>query len=325
MRSFDEELLERVRAYRETGPYEKALRKRKVWVEPMFAEAKEWHGMRRFRLRTLWRVNVEALVIASGQNIKRLLDFSDRRPRRLAQAQALRPPAPTSSANGRLLPGNHRRRSTPLPTSFSTRCSLGRRSEKLFDALTKHWRHVGSIRLIAGPDLATTTVEPHEFLDFMGGRLARRFIDGPGTFDLRLTEEDDEPDRDGRFRVNDFFCYDDTWRMVLSRLAGESDAVLMDLRGFSPQNAGCIYEINELVNLVPLERVVFVVDDTTDEDFLRRTARECWERMRPTSPNRSSTPEQLRLLRLASSGGGELRRLLRALCAAARTKVLTPV
>jgi len=125
--SFDEELLERVRAYRETGPYEKALRKRKVWVEPMFAEAKEWHGMRRFRLRTLWRVNVEALVIASGQNIKRLLDFSDRRPRRLAQAQALRPPAPTSSANGRLLPGNHRRRSTPLSTSFSTRWGvLGR-------------------------------------------------------------------------------------------------------------------------------------------------------------------------------------------------------
>jgi hypothetical protein len=41
MRSFEEELLERVRAYRHTEPYEKALRKRKVWVEPMFAEAKE--------------------------------------------------------------------------------------------------------------------------------------------------------------------------------------------------------------------------------------------------------------------------------------------
>jgi hypothetical protein len=59
-RSFDEGFLERVRAYRETEPYKKALRKRKVWVEPMFAEAKEWHGMRRFRLRRLWRVNVGA-------------------------------------------------------------------------------------------------------------------------------------------------------------------------------------------------------------------------------------------------------------------------
>jgi hypothetical protein len=44
----------------------------------MFGEAKEWHGMRRFRLRTLWRVNAEAMVIAAGQNMKRLLTFSGR-------------------------------------------------------------------------------------------------------------------------------------------------------------------------------------------------------------------------------------------------------
>jgi hypothetical protein len=41
-------------------------------VEPLFAEAKEWHGLRRFRLRRLWRVNSEALMIATGQNLKRL-------------------------------------------------------------------------------------------------------------------------------------------------------------------------------------------------------------------------------------------------------------
>jgi len=49
------------------------MNKRKVWVEPLFAEAKDWHGLRRFRLRLLWRVNIEALRIATGQNLKRLL------------------------------------------------------------------------------------------------------------------------------------------------------------------------------------------------------------------------------------------------------------
>jgi hypothetical protein len=122
-RSFDEEFLERVRAYRQTEPYKKALRKRKVWVEPMFAEAKEWHVMRRFRLRRLWRVNVEALVTAAGQNIKRLLAFWGRGPRELAQAQALRPGAPTSSANGRLL-RSHRRRSIPLSRVFQHAAAL---------------------------------------------------------------------------------------------------------------------------------------------------------------------------------------------------------
>jgi hypothetical protein len=191
--------------------------------------------------------------------------------------------------------------------------SLGRLSERLFDALATSWRHVGSIRLIAGPDLATTTVEPHEFLDFLGGKLARRFIVGPKTLDLRISE----PDRDGRFRVNDFFCHDDTWRMVLSRLVSESDAVLMDLRGFSPQNRGVAFEINEVVNVVPLERVVFVVDDTTDERFLEQTVQESWDQMRPASPNWASTSGGLRLFRFTGSRGGELRRLLRAMCGAA--------
>ena len=72
-RSYDEEYFDRVRAYQATEPYQKAIRKRGVWVEPLFGEAKEWHGLRRFRLRRLWRVNTEALVTASGQNLKRLL------------------------------------------------------------------------------------------------------------------------------------------------------------------------------------------------------------------------------------------------------------
>jgi hypothetical protein len=194
--------------------------------------------------------------------------------------------------------------------------SLGRRSERLFDALATHWRHVGNIRLIAGPDLATTTVEPHEFLGFLSGKLARRFIDGPETLDLRLSETERERDPDGRFRVSDFFCYDDTWQTVLSRLADESDAVLMDLRGFSPQNRGVTHEINELIDHVPLGRVVFVVDDTTDEGFLRQTVQEAWDRMRPDSPNRASTPGRLYLFRFTGARG-DLRRLLYALCTSA--------
>jgi transposase len=72
-RSVDEEYLDRVRAYHTTEAYKKAYRKRSVWVEPLFAEAKDWHGLRRFRLRELWRVNCEALRVAAGQNLKRLL------------------------------------------------------------------------------------------------------------------------------------------------------------------------------------------------------------------------------------------------------------
>ena len=29
------------------------MAKRNVWVEPLFGEAKDWHGLKRFRLRGL--------------------------------------------------------------------------------------------------------------------------------------------------------------------------------------------------------------------------------------------------------------------------------
>lgn len=92
LRHRDERYVDRVKSYRGTFAYEKALRKRRVWVEPLFGEAKDWHGMRRFRLRRLEKVNIEALLIASGQNIKRLVAALERGPRKLAQAAALRLP-----------------------------------------------------------------------------------------------------------------------------------------------------------------------------------------------------------------------------------------
>lgn len=123
-RSLDEAYFERVRAYHDTEPYKKALRKRKVWVEPLFAEAKEWHGMDRFRLRRLWKVNIEALLIAAGQNIKRLLAFGSRRPRRMAQAAALRPSGLPPIQPGRRGLGHRRCKYAPRPELFSTGCFI---------------------------------------------------------------------------------------------------------------------------------------------------------------------------------------------------------
>jgi len=179
--------------------------------------------------------------------------------------------------------------------------SIGKDGERLFDVVDRFWRRVGSIQMIAGVDLARRTVEPHEFLDFISGKLARRFIDGPTELEQRMQERDTRPDRDLRFRVNDFFCYDDTWKMVLSRLARESDAVLMDLRGFSKQNAGCVFELGELARMVPLEQVVFVVDRRTDEQLLAETL----------------GGRRAGVFRLHSLNARHIRDLMRALAAAA--------
>ena len=72
-RSFSEAYPDRVRGYYGTEAYQKTMRKRQVWVEPLFAEAKLWHGLRCFRRRGLENVNIEGLLIAAGENLKRFL------------------------------------------------------------------------------------------------------------------------------------------------------------------------------------------------------------------------------------------------------------
>jgi hypothetical protein len=198
--------------------------------------------------------------------------------------------------------------------------ALGKRGETLYDALGKSWRAVGSMQMIAGPDLAASAIEPHEFLDFLGGKLARRFIDSGQTLDLRMNQMDLHPDKDGQFRVSEFFCHDDTWKLTLARLADESDAVLMDLRGFSPKNAGGIFEINELFNLVPLRRAVFAVDETTDQPFLRQTMQQAWSQLKDRSPNRRLPDGQVSLVELSAMSADGIHNLLYALCAAASAK-----
>jgi hypothetical protein len=73
-RSFFQEDLDRARAYQETEDYQKAMRKRALWTEPLFGEAKEFHRLRRFRLRGLRKVNIEGVMVAAGQNLKRLIN-----------------------------------------------------------------------------------------------------------------------------------------------------------------------------------------------------------------------------------------------------------
>ena len=84
-RSFFQKQLDKAEAYRQTEAYQKAMRKRSMWVEPLFGEAKEFHRLRRFRLRRLLKVNIEGVMVAAGQNLKRLIK------RRLAALFCLSP------------------------------------------------------------------------------------------------------------------------------------------------------------------------------------------------------------------------------------------
>ncbi len=149
---------------------------------------------------------------------------------------------------------------------FGTR----RRSEPLFDLLATRWRYAGNIELIAGPDLATSALDLHDFLDFVSGQLRANFIHSQQDLDRRIAAIDHGPDPDGRFRIDSLFCGPEAWRFAVARLMGDADAVLMDLRGFTAKNTGCIYELTALAKMNLLDRVILLIDHTTDEAFLNK-------------------------------------------------------
>jgi hypothetical protein len=53
-------------SYHGTEAYKKAIRNRQVWVEPLLAETREWHGLRRPRLCGLLNANIQVILIAAG-------------------------------------------------------------------------------------------------------------------------------------------------------------------------------------------------------------------------------------------------------------------
>lgn len=193
--------------------------------------------------------------------------------------------------------------------------SLGRRSDRLLESVARHWRHVGSVQLITGPDVAHSTVQPHQLLDFVSGRLATHFIGDAASLERRIAERDTAPDRDGRHRINNLFCHADTWQAALARLVAQGDTVLMDLRSFGPNNAGCVFELRTLVDVVPMARCVLVIDDSTDRAFLSRTLDEAWQHVDARSPNRGTTAAAAPLHRLDRRHAG-MQALLRRLAQA---------
>ena len=190
------------------------------------------------------------------------------------------------------------------------------RSSRLLRDLTRQWRWIGSVELITGPDLASETLEPDEFLDFIRGRLPRHFVTDETLVERRLRELDLRPDRDGRYRVNELLCQQHTWQLALEGLVAGVDAVLIDLRDFSPRNAGVLHEVQRLVALLPLSRVVALIDQTTDRGAVQTALARAAALAPSSSPLRNDPDPAFRVVGW-DSHNDDVGRLIRALTQAA--------
>lgn len=223
-----------------------------------------------------------------------------------------------------------------------------RTGERLLEGVGLHWRYAGSIQLITGTDVAAATLEVDELIEFVTGRLERRVVKDEGDIARRFELLDPAPDLDGRFRVNEFVCREDTWRETVRKLFGGARAVLVDLRGFAPERTeegrgaknsgaragadgdesggvgrprrrGIAHELEQLFNVVPNGKLLLVTDRTTNREYLRSVLQDGWGRMEEDSPNSVPRPTPLRVLEIKRPRPREVKRVVRMLFEAARS------
>src|SRR6185436_3151582 len=117
----------------------------------------------------------------------------------------------------------------------------------------------------------------------------------------RMQSLDEQRDRDGRYRINEFFCHDNTWRPTVNALARRGPVVLMDLRGFAKANRGCEFELGVLLDEVPLGQVVLLVDGSTRMEDLEALLQTAWSQLSTSSPNHGLAEPVLHLFRVENS------------------------
>lgn len=169
-----------------------------------------------------------------------------------------------------------------------------------FLQLTRLWRWVGTEQRLDGPDTAGS--KERDLLLYATGALDKGITEDATELNTDLAGFRVEPDHDLCFPVNSIQCTDATWKAALDRLMDGCDVVLMDLSGLTPQNQGCIYELRKLAHCVPNERVLLLVNDSTDLDLLRNVVSKVWR----DSPQRPA--EGAAKVRALHLGGGLARK-----------------
>jgi hypothetical protein len=156
------------------------------------------------------------------------------------------------------------------------------------------WRFLGTIQFLRGGEF---TVDMEALVK---KRKADLIVDTPEKLERELRSFQHAPGWSGSYAANTLLCGDAVWKSAVHALLQDADAVAMSLFGFSQSNQGCLYELGMLLDLFPIQRVLFLADDTTDLDFLLKTLRQNWEHMATDSPNHAASAAPIRIYRLST-------------------------
>ena len=97
-------------------------------------------------------------------------------------------------------------------------------------------------------------------------------------------------DRYGSYLPMGYLCHGTIWKSAIDELLRYVDLVVLDLSGFTTRNLGTEYELQRVIDLFPVERIIFLADAYSDRGFLRSQILAAWQKMAAGSPNSGSRP-----------------------------------
>jgi hypothetical protein len=173
------------------------------------------------------------------------------------------------------------------------------------------WREFGYVYFLR----SAKSVTPREFRQARQTRdVAGLFISSQDQFAARLSRPPTAPsggywhsfknigpqtirvrDWHGSFPPQTFLCHGTIWKAAVDMLLDRADLVVLDLSGFMPDNLGVRYELQRVIDKVPIERVILLADRRSDRNFLRGQIQHAWEQMAAGSPNSGRQPRVARL------------------------------
>ncbi|MEU5259720.1 hypothetical protein [Amycolatopsis sp. NPDC021455] len=179
------------------------------------------------------------------------------------------------------------------------------------DFLRGAWREVGYVHLLR----SAASVSPAELREARRtGGLGTMFVTSPRVFRQRLVDRPATPlgpgahrlgavtdlplkvhDPHGSYPVRSVLCHGSFWRMAVDLLLARVDLTVLDLSGYQPGNTGTQFELQRVVDRIPVGQAVLLCDSRSDRLFLEAQIRHHWAQMAANSPNSGAGSRRIKV------------------------------
>jgi hypothetical protein len=166
-----------------------------------------------------------------------------------------------------------------LPLLMLRVFSEDKHNQALLEGIQERWRYVGAVNQAGGPDMVDLNVDPYECSKFMTGSLHELYLPEAVSGEKLMTRFENAPDREGRYRINEMFNFNTSWRGNVEQLILNSPTILLDVRGLTAERQGTSFEIGLLARHALLDRVVAVGDENTDWEHIGKRLGEHGQRL----------------------------------------------